>query len=288
MDCEGLAELVRQPEGQLLEFKREWFDLSSPREKARLARVVCAMANGLAEGQRGYVVIGREDPDRGGEVVGVDDPPTPEQVTEILSRHLGPAPDVTVYPRIKCGGKQLSVIEVRWSVYHPHYSTRDVDSVLSTDQVLVRSGATTRNLKPSELELMIRAKDARIGTPSTDGPLIVGFVDLPTRAGSSASIRIRNVSGEPIEGISAVVDIERVFPPGFVHRMRLLGGLTLRPDETRELTVRPSQADFYTFDGQPLDDSGKIWSHWLNLVLHLTYRDQHGIIQSVVLRAALG
>lgn len=287
MNPDELADLISQPEGQFIEFKREWYDFSSAREKAKFARDVVAMANGLRQGQLGHVVIGRVDPERGGEIVGVEAPPTSEQVTEILAKHARPVPDLRFFPSVEFQGKCLSVIEVRWSNYHPHYSTRDVESILSTDRVLVRQGKTTRHLSPPELEMMIRAKDARIGSPATDGPLVVGFVDFPSGSGATASVRVRNVSDEPVNGISAVVDVERLFPRGFTYRMNPITNLSLGPDESREFSFRPTDARYYYTDGTPLKDDGKIWSRWFNLTLHLTYRDRHGIIQTVIRRLAL-
>ena len=66
MDASHLEQLLKEPEGQLLEFKRQWYELSSGRGKAEFARDVLAMANGLDSGQVGYIIIGREDPAPGG------------------------------------------------------------------------------------------------------------------------------------------------------------------------------------------------------------------------------
>ena len=94
MESPDLPSLLREPEGQLLEFKREWYDFSTRLGKATFARDVIAMANGLKEGQVGRIVIGREDPDRAGAVVGVGDTPTVEQLIQALGSATRPVPTI--------------------------------------------------------------------------------------------------------------------------------------------------------------------------------------------------
>lgn len=99
---------------------------------------------------------------------------------------------------------------------------------------------------------------------------------------------IRNVSAEPVEGISAVVDIERLFPPGFNFRMNLISNLSLKPDEVREFSFKPTDAHYYYPDGTPLKDDSSIWSRWFDVRLQLTYRDRDGIIRSIREEISLG
>lgn len=81
--------------------------------------------------------------------------------------------------------------------------------------------------------MMIRAKDARIGRVAPDGPLVVGSVDLESSGRGERSVLVRNISEEPVELVSGVLDVARVFPPGLVHRMGIMGPLTLHPSEAR-------------------------------------------------------
>ena len=65
------------------------------------------------------------------------------------------------------------------------------------------------------------------------GPIVAGFVELQEADRGEGSVRVRNVSDEPVDSIAAVIDIARTFPRGFVYRMRVINALTL-PREKRE------------------------------------------------------
>lgn len=81
LDPERLADLIRTGETHLVEFKREWWDLTANRGKAKH---VLAMANSLAPGESGFLVFGVEDKKAGGAVVGVSASPPQEAVAQIL------------------------------------------------------------------------------------------------------------------------------------------------------------------------------------------------------------
>lgn len=287
VDSETLRKLLDLPEGQKLEFKRDWYDLSGRRGRATLARDVMAMANGLKPNDIGHIVFGREDPDRGEARPGTSEPPSQEQLTEILSYHTRPVPRIDYSPRVEVDGTTFSVIEVIWDDHHPHYATREIDGVLSADRVVVRQGATTRTLSPVELEILIRAKDARIGHVALDDPLKAGFVELPGMSRPDAAVVVRNGSEEPIDGIMVIVDVRPLIPPGLVDRHHVLGPLTLKAGERVECSFRPSSSHFYDLEGAVKRDDHRTWSRWFDLTLFVRYRGRDGTIEQIVREVAV-
>src|SRR5690349_14367541 len=141
LDPERLAGLIRTGETHLVEFKREWWDLTANRGKGLLAKHVLAMANALAPGESGFLVFGVEDPKAGGAVVGVSATPPQETVAQILDIYTNPVPQIRL-GEMAYGGKKVSVLEVIWSEFQPHYATREVDIDLSTDATYIRRADT--------------------------------------------------------------------------------------------------------------------------------------------------
>src|SRR5262245_34654502 len=161
MDTKTLAALVKAGETDLVEFKREWWDLTTNRGKAQLARHTLAMANTVASGQSGLLIFGVTDSKAGGAIVGVPLTPSQESIAQILDVYTHPAPRIRL-SEITYGDKRVSVLEILWNEFQPHYATRDIDTDLSTDAVYVRRAGTVGRLKPTEFEYMVRAKDARL------------------------------------------------------------------------------------------------------------------------------
>jgi hypothetical protein len=169
----------------------------------------------------------------------------------------------------------LSVLEVLWSDSHPHYATRDVDTILSTDAVYTRRAGTVGRLKPVEVERLIRAKDARLGKIPDQAPLTAGFVELPLPGGfDQVSVKVTNVTEEPVTDITVMVDIHPIQYPSAAYRRPLLTNLTLPAGSTREATFRLSDAQFWKGPQEPLQLKGFIWSSWINLHLLVRYRDR--------------
>jgi predicted HTH transcriptional regulator len=161
IDPKRLAELIAADETDLFECKQEWWDLDSRLGKGELARGVLAMANTLSPGLSGYIVFGVKDKKAGGGVLGVPQHPSQEKVVQILNTYTNPVPRIRL-DAVQVEGKTVSVLEVMWSEFHPHYATRDVDTVLSTDVVYFRKASTVGRLKPVEHERLLRAKEARV------------------------------------------------------------------------------------------------------------------------------
>src|SRR5438034_3040198 len=150
------------------------------------------MANALAPGESGFFVIGVRDLKSGGGLVAIENHLTQEAIAQVLDVYTNPV------PRIRLGettylGKALHVLEVLWSEFHPHYATRDVDTVLSSDAVYTRRAGTVGRLKPVEMERLIRAKESRLGIISERTPVTAGFVELPIPgSGNRIAVRVTN------------------------------------------------------------------------------------------------
>ena len=124
---ESIEQLLRQPEGKQLEFKR---DLSSPRS---MLKALVAFANTAG----GRLIIGIED---SGTLCGVSDPLTQEErLTSLIADSIAPrlVPNIEL---VTIEGKTLLCVEVFLSSARPHYL-----KALGPEQgVLVRIGSSNR------------------------------------------------------------------------------------------------------------------------------------------------
>lgn len=288
MEPKYFAALIEAGETDLVEFKREWWDLDSKLGKGQFVKDVLAMANVVTAAEPGFIIIGVEDRKHGGAVTGVLRTPPQETIAQILDTYTNPVPRVSVN-EVTYASKILSVLEVVWNEFHPYYATRDVDTVLSSDAVYTRRACTVGRLKPAEIERLIRAKETRLGKIVDHSPLNVGFVELPTIGGyEKVSIRVENVTEEPVTNINASVDIVLIQHRHAVHRRRLIINLTLEPGQSREFDFRPSDTSFFYENGEVLNWRGPIASAWIDFRLRLTFRGRDGILCEIVRDASLG
>jgi hypothetical protein len=288
MDPKNISALIAGGETDLVEFKREWWDLDSKLGKGHFVKDVLAMANAVTPTESGFIVVGVEDRKVGGGVLGVSNTPPQETVAQILNTYTTPVPRIRLDEAL-CAGNKLSIIEVIWTEYHPYFATRDVDTVLSTDAVYTRRAGTVGRLKPVEFERLIRAKETRLGKITELSPLNVGFVELPMIGGSEkVSIRVENITEEPVTNINASVDIILVQYRRAVYRRRLILDLTLEPGQTREFDFRTSDGSYYDENGKVLNLRGSMGTTWIDLCLRLTYRGRDGFLDEVIREASLG
>lgn len=277
-DPAWLAQAVRRPESELLEHKRQWYDLNTANGKAEFVKDILAMANTVRPDADGHIIIGVADKGEGGGIVGVENPPEDERLQHILASYTTPVPAIE-HTGADIDGRKLSVIRVRWVEYHPHYATRDVAGVLSRNQVYIRSGATTRTLSLPEIENLIRQKDARLGTPDARRPIVAGFVEEPALAGGSKLVaRVVNRSTEPVTGVSTIWDLSLTRNPAYKVRRQGLINAPFEPGEAREVDIDLREITFQV-DGQSVDRDRYAWASHLDVVLHVKYRDEEGLIQ---------
>jgi len=120
---EWLKEISMKSESRLLEFKRQMYELDKPAERTELAKDVTAIANGLGENETGFIVLGLEDPQRGGQFRGVGEQ-NPEQVYQILESLTNPVPRVH-YESIAYRDMTIAVLAVQHSPDKPFWIVRD-------------------------------------------------------------------------------------------------------------------------------------------------------------------
>jgi len=293
LSTEDLEKLVAAGESDLVEFKRQWYDLEQPEGKARLAQDVLALANTVRPDAPGFLLIGVDD-DR--TVVGVQQPPDPETITNILANYIHPPADVRCR-HYEIAGITLSVLTVSWSPARPHHSPRQHPGILAKEVVYVRRDRTTGTLTLPEIELLIREKDARFGPLISREPIQCGFVQkAEAYKGSGLVARVTNVTTEPVGGVDVMIDVRSARNPELFYRARKLGNATLQPGESREVELASREIDFYlaTFDPST---GGRKWTRvdfgrhvgdlWLDATLHVDYRDQQGFIRHIEQRVAL-
>lgn len=148
----NLIDLLKQPEGKTLEFKR---DLSSP---TGLLRTVVAFANTAG----GTVLIGVEDGTR--QVRGVADPlALEERLANVLSDGIAPhlVPDIEVLPWRKTN---VLAVQVYPSPSRPHY----LKSAGLQAGVYVRVGSTNRR---ADAELVSELQRASLGKAFDEQPM---------------------------------------------------------------------------------------------------------------------
>lgn len=160
-----IEQLLRQPEGKQLEFKR---NLSSPRS---LLKALVAFANTAG----GQLIIGVADT---GDIVGVDDPLAEEErLTSLIADSIAPRllPNIELF---SVEGKTLLCVEVFLSGSRPHYL-----KALGPDQgVLVRLGSSNRQ---ADAQLIAELRRTAMGETFDAMPmpeLDLDDLDLPVMA----------------------------------------------------------------------------------------------------------
>jgi hypothetical protein len=286
--------LISAGESDLIEFKRQWYDLEQAEGKARLAQDVLALANTVRPDAPGFLLIG-VDNDR--TVVGVQEPPKPETISNILANYIHPPADVRCR-HTEIGERTVSILTVSWSPARPHYSPRQHQGILAKDVVYVRRDRTTGTLTLPEIEALIREKDAHFGPLIGREPVQCGFVQkLEAYKGSGLVARVTNVTTEPVGGIDVTIDVQSARNPDLFYRARKVVNVVLPPGESREVELHMNEIDFYLSYFNPASGE-RVWTRvadfgrylgdpWLNATLHVHYRDRDGFIRHVEQRVAL-
>ena len=286
LNAKVLGQIITSGESDLVEHKGDWPDLGSQRGKAEFVRDVLSLANTTRPGHGAYLIYGVRDLRQGGEITGVQEAPQPEQVAQILSSYTSPVPDLRCQHLEHCGCR-LSVAGIFWNNNHPYFATRDHPPVLSETVAYIRRGPTNGIMKMSELEQAIRMKDSRVGPPTPGDPLRVGFVEAGSLSGPRGSVaRIVNISGEPVNSITAVMDVVIVAEPRARCREKLLIDATLQPAESHELELNLAGLSFYV-DSELFQWKQHAAYRAVNVELHVRYRARDGFFRFLVSRLAL-
>jgi hypothetical protein len=290
---ESLRRLIAAGESNAVELKREWYDLKHKEGKALLVKDVLALANTVTPDTQGFLVLGVDDERR---IVGIRDAPDAETVSNIISAYVQPPANVQCRHH-KMGEFELSVLTISWSPARPHHSLREHSGILSRDVVYVRRDRTIGTLTLPEIEVMMREKDARLGPPISGEPIQVGFVEKADSGRGVLVARITNVTAEAVGGVDLMIDVRNARSPELFYRGRKLGNATLPPGESREVEFRMGEIDFYLarFDRVTGDRTwtsirnlgSHVGDRWLDVTLHVDYRDRDGFIRHVEKRVAL-
>lgn len=293
LTLDQLRGLIVLGETALVEFKREWWNLSTSEGKARLAREVMALANTVGPEELGIIVFGIDDERRGRSVVPVIDPPEPEAIIQILQPYVHPPASIACRHFAFPEGL-LSALAVLHSPARPHYTSREHPQILSPRDVYVRRDHQVGVLTPPELERLIREKDASLRIAPE--PIQYGFVNLEEVPPQEMVFRIMNVVTEPVFGVSLTVDVSLLRDPSVCGRFRFLTNATLQAGEIREMVFDVGQIHMYrtTYEGSPARAKTQMHrdcdlesDHWRDLVAHLSFRDSDGIIRQRQVTLAL-
>jgi len=288
-----LERLIAVGESDLIEFKREWYDLSVKEGKAIFAKDVLALANTARSDAPAFLLVGVED-DK--EVVGVSDPPVAETISQILSEYTDPP--VNVYCRdYELDGKNVSVLIASWAPASPHRSLHDHPGILSSNVFYIRRDRTIGIMTLAEIEIRIREKDARFGPLISREPIQFGFVQTDPNRGNGLVARVSNVTTEPVTGVDVMIDLRNARDPKLFYRARRLSNATLGPGESREVELKAGEVTFYVPFIEPktgdrrmttVQDWGRfVGEGWIDATLHVDYRDRDGFIRHMEQRVAV-
>jgi Putative DNA-binding domain len=291
---ESLRLLIAVGESNRVEFKREWYDLQHKDGKALMAKDVLALANIVGPEAPGFLIIGV---DNQRQVVGVKEAPDPETISNIIGSYIQPPANVQCRHH-RIGDLEVSVLIVSWSPARPHHSLREHSGILARDVVYVRRDRTIGTLTLPEIEVMVREKNARLGPLISQDPIQCGFVQkAESHAGNALVARVTNVTTEPVGGVDVMIDVRNTRNPELCYRARKLGNAALQPGESREVELRLGEIDFYLAIFDPATGN-RTWTtvrnlgahvgdRWLDVTLHVDYRDRDGFIRHVERRMTL-
>jgi predicted HTH transcriptional regulator len=183
----GLNELLRQPEGKTLEFKR---DLSSPQG---VLRTIVAFANTAG----GTVVIGVEDRTR--HVRGVSEPlAMEERLASLIADRIQPriVPDLEILPWRR---SHVLAIRVHPSPIRPHH----LAGLGPEEGILVRVGSTNRR---ADAPLIAELRRYALGSTFDEEPIAdLGSEAIDFRAASESFVSIRTLRPGDLRTLGLVV-----------------------------------------------------------------------------------
>ncbi len=288
-----LKNLIGAGESDRVEFKREWYDLQHKEGKALLVKDVLALANTIGQDTPGFLLVGVNDERR---VVGVKGPPDPETVSSIIAAYVQPPPNIQCRHHM-LGDSVVSALTISWSPARPHHALRDHPGVLARNVVYVRRDRTVGTLTLPEIEVMMREKDARLGPIIGGEPVQCGFVEKADSGRGVLIARVTNVTTDPIGGVDLMIDVRNARNPELFYRGRKLGNATLQAGESREVEFGLGEIQFYLarFDGLTGDRTwasirnlgAHVGDRWLDVTLHVDYRDRDGFIRHLERRMTL-
>lgn len=178
MDSQQLRQLISQPEGLKLDFKRELHKLKDPnkdyanQQRDEFIRDILSLTNGnvnTAE-QKGYLIIGVGDelkPDGTRDLFDVSNPLNPKQILQRVNCACAPPiPDVHC-ETVEIDGKNIFVVSIPPSP-HLHRTIRDLTTPRKTypaGTVFIRRNEEIFPATPEECDVILREKERVFAKP---------------------------------------------------------------------------------------------------------------------------
>ena len=144
-----LSKLLVQDESETLDFKRE-ISLTSDKQKAEFAKDVSAFANTKG----GYIIYGKEDPEEGGKIVGIDPKIFDEsKMQQVVAGRCYPPTNFQA-KLVPHNSLYLVILRIPESSMKPH-------QIVQTGQIFVRRGSTTQRATREEIRVMFSLAEGK-------------------------------------------------------------------------------------------------------------------------------
>lgn len=284
-----IEDLHRAGETDLVEFKRQWPDLTNADGKARLAKSVMALANTVPPDRFALLIFGLDEHSLEWAPSVSPTLPSQEAVQSILAAAIVP-PTRIRHARREFRGREIDVLGIELSPVRPHYAGREIPGVLSLNLVYVRRGRTVSALTPPEIDALYSEGRARASPPPDASPLRWGFVHTGQwDFAKHLTLRIRNSGQTPVVGVNVLVDVVLRRDPSVLERQHLLTAAILQSGEARDVPVRLDRPNFYKVSHLPngarsihqIQNFGTyIGDRWLDVTAQVSYCDTDGLLRS--------
>lgn len=267
-------------ESALVDLKEAWYALDTGRGKGELVKDVIAMANTSTPDDPGLLIIGVQDRRHGGAIVGLADRVPSEQLQQLVSAYIDPPPVIRL-EHTSVARKQIAVVGIFGSPDHIYHATRELDQT-KPDIAYVRRGDTVGQLTIAEMEERIRNKALRLRAPVSPEPVKCGFVEVGAfSSGTGPTLRVVNVSAEPLYGVDVIFDVVWQRHPYYCYRAPRLHGVQLEPGASRETSLTLREIHIYDPDGKEALRGSTLGERWFNITGIVRYRDREGFVQEV-------
>ena len=227
--------LIAADESRLLEFKREWYDLSQVPAKAEMVRDLLALANSAYLDAPAILVVGVEDRKHGGAIVGLEGPIDLDQMVQVYSSYATPCPDFRLSRR-EISGVHINLIGVFVTPTRPYYATRDLNPSLRSNVFYIRRSSVIGQMTAPEI-LTILASDAQLRGERhpAEEALLVGFVEKGAWSGPHGPIvRVANLTDAQLTDVELVFDVRLSRDPASFTRVRGFGPRAFGPRDSME------------------------------------------------------
>ena len=179
MTEDDFYELIKQPEGNTLDYKRAWYDLGKT-QRFKFIKDVLSMANTPREGPARIVMGVDWSAECGSTVVGLDEQPDDANIQQVFPRRkIQPAPAFHYHP-LRFLGKQVGILEIPIGSDGPCMPLDDLEKVgnvykLQKGAIYYRNGSQNDQAVGSDLDRIYRwfiKQRSNVGQSSTSIPQV--------------------------------------------------------------------------------------------------------------------